>query len=242
METTTKAIAFRQEILKLWDHVLQVVYPRICPGCHVTAVNGNHSFCMDCIGELPFTDHFLCPENEVSRHFYGRANLANAGALLYFRQESRVQEIIHDIKYRRNKDAAYTLGLIAGYKIRESALYSGIEVMIPVPLHPSREFKRGYNQSAVFGFGIREITGIHLDNHALKKLKASDTQTRKDRIGRVQNMSDTISLSDCSAVKDRHVLLLDDVVTTGATLEACIQSVFQGQPASVSVLTIAVTT
>jgi ComF family protein len=241
MEKTTSAFAIRQKGIKLLDHLLQVIYPRICPGCHVTAVHEYHSFCMDCFSELPFTDHFTSAENEVSRHFYGRASLTNAGSLLYFRQDSRVQEIIHEIKYRRNKDAAYTLGLIAGHKIMESPLYSGTEVMIPVPLHASREFKRGYNQSAVFSMGIREITGIHLEDQALKKIKATETQTRKDRIGRVQNMSDTIKLAESSPVYGRHVLLLDDVVTTGATLEACIHSVFQGQPASVSVLTIAVT-
>ncbi len=241
MEKTTVAFAFRQKGLKILDHLLQVIYPRICPGCHIQAVHTNQSFCMDCYGELPFTDHFTSAENEVSRHFYGRANVSNAGALLYFRQNSIVQEVIHEIKYKRNQDAAYTLGLIAGQKIKESAIYSNVEVMIPVPLHPSREYRRGYNQSAVFGMGIREIAGIHQVDRALRKLKATDTQTRKDRFGRIQNMSDTIILSDHAEVFGRHVLLLDDVITTGATLEACIQSLSQGQPASISVLTIAVT-
>lgn len=233
-----------ESLLKYIENVTtdlkQIVFPNICPACHKNSVSKENTFCFDCILMLPYTDHFEIENNQVAKHFYGRVQFKTAGALLYFRENSPVQHLIHQLKYKSNQNVGHVLGKIAGEKLLSSVLFHGIDFTIPVPLHPSKEYQRGYNQSTVFGKGIYESSGIPIYSEILKKIKKTESQTGKSRTGRVENVKESIVLTNPEIVKGKNILLLDDVITTGATLESCALVLAKGQPKSISILTIAV--
>ncbi|MFZ1705680.1 MAG: phosphoribosyltransferase family protein [Saprospiraceae bacterium] len=222
----------------LWD-LKNVMFPDICPGCEENILPKSRLLCTECLMQLPFTDHFDIAENKVAAHFYGRLPLRSAAGLLYFQEGGFVQDILHSFKYKGNKNVGRVMGQLAGEKLLLSAHFRHIDVIIPVPLHPDKEYVRGYNQSLVFAEGISTVTKIPTLAKVLTKPKKNESQTGKNRVARVKNVSETYALNSMDYIRGKHVLLVDDVVTTGATLEACGLLLCQASPASISVLTIA---
>lgn len=219
--------------------LLSLIFPEICTGCEKTLVYGERSLCLDCILNLPRTNFHLETENPVKKIFWGRLKLEVASSFLYFTKGTRVQKIIHALKYKNDRDVGVRLGELFASELRNSCVFKEIDYLIPVPLHGSRLKKRGYNQSLEFSRGLSKISGIPVLNDLLIKKMKSDSQTRKSRFSRWKNVEMVFEIIDPGLIKGKHVLLVDDVVTTGSTLEACGQRIVEIEETKLSILTIA---
>ena len=174
--------------------------------------------------------------------FWGRTPVDAAGSLFYFSRGSAMQRILHALKYRGNRQAGVRLGRSLGEAIGASGRFSPIDAIIPVPLHPEREKIRGYNQAECIARGIAVATGWPVWTGLVNRIRQTDTQTRKNRIERWSNLSDGFRLSRPEQVAGKHLLIVDDVITTGASLEACAQGILQASPAKLCIATIAYAT
>lgn len=163
-------------------------------------------------------------DNPVAKHFWGKVNIEAACGYYYFSKGERVQQLIHQLKYKGRKDVGLFTGELFGYDLLNTPPYSSADIVVPVPLHPKKLRQRGYNQSDFFAEGIATAMGIKFGPHVLKKTEATETQTRKHRFERYENVNRVFAVHDVAAVAGKHVLLVDDVVTTGSTLVSCAEA------------------
>ena len=203
------------------DSILNLFYPRVCAACGESLLKDEETVCLKCRYTLPHTGYERYPDNPLAQTFYGRANIHAVTACYFFAKSGKVQHLIHQLKYKGNKDAGAFLGKQLGESLKDAPLFQGIEVIIPVPLHPRRERQRGYNQSLIIAQGISGVTGIPVGNQYLFRTKYNETQTRKTAEERYNNVQGIFELRRQEELKGKHVLLVDDVLTTGATLESC---------------------
>ncbi|HYM93098.1 MAG TPA: ComF family protein [Chitinophagaceae bacterium] len=175
---------------------------------------------MHCIDAMPETNFEIHSGNPVEKKFWGRLPLISATAQYYFTKESLIQNLIHQIKYKRNKELGLQLGTMMGNSLKLSGRFNA-DVLIPLPLFPAKEKKRGYNQATLLCEGMAEAMNIPILKDVIIRPQFTETQTRKGRIERWLNMEGKFVLTNPDAIKNKYVLLVDDVVTTGATLEAC---------------------
>ncbi|MBN1158100.1 MAG: ComF family protein [Bacteroidales bacterium] len=176
--------------------------------------------CLPCMLELPRTGFHADPENDVARMFWGRVPVEHATAFMYFYKDSRYRQILHELKYRGQCHVGVEMGRIFGSELK-STPFEQVDLVHPVPLHRRKQRKRGYNQSALIAKGVAEVLGKPMEAGLIRRTVNTDTQTRKSRYERWENVAGIFSVKDPERLKDRHVLLVDDVVTTGSTLEAC---------------------
>lgn len=226
-----------KEIFKAISHV---VYPNLCEGCGTDVVN-NSSICSQCFTTLPFTNYQLSNDNPVAKIFYGRVKIENAFSLLYFTKESLVQHLIAQLKYKNNQNVGVYLGELLGIELQKNKHFSSIDAIIPLPLNDKKQFKRGYNQAALIAQGIENITQVPIWNNIVARVKNTVTQTHENRINRWQHMEDVFALIDIAAIENKHILLVDDVITTGATLESCAHALLEANNCKVSMATVAQT-
>jgi len=212
-------------------------FPHVCKSCFAEIAQADQYICTRCIAELPYTGFSHIDANPVEKIFFGRVRVEAATSLLFFTPASTVQQLIHQIKYKGQQKLAIYLGKMMGFEVLGSGRFPGLDLVVPLPLFRSREKQRGYNQAALLGMGISEATGIPLDPKAIKRVRASATQTRKTRAERWQNMEGIFSVSPDLA-ENRHILLVDDVITTGATLDACASALQQVKGTRVSIITL----
>jgi len=224
---------------ELSNDLLHVMFPDLCLACRKLPKTRDASFCVDCLHIMPYTDHFFIKENDVTKHFRGRVTLLHGGALLRFREGGIVQNMLHQLKYKKRREIGEVLGEIAGRKFLDSPLFMVPDIIIPVPVHPEKVRRRGYNQSSVFGMAVGQVIGVPLSDHVLIKDKETTSQTGKSRTDRVVNVEEVFVLKRPDEINGRNVLLVDDVVTTGATLEACCLKLKESGAKSLSILTIA---
>lgn len=203
------------------DSILNLFYPHVCAACGDTLLKGEETVCLKCRYTLPRTSYELNPDNPLAQSFYGRTHFHAVTACFFFAKTGKVQHLIHQMKYKRNKDAGLFLGRQLGESIKTAPLFQGIDVIIPVPLHPKRERQRGYNQSLLIAQGISEVTGIPLGGRYLVRTVYNESQTHKSAEERYHNVQGIFETRFAEELKGKHVLLVDDVLTTGATLEAC---------------------
>ncbi|MBL7811975.1 MAG: ComF family protein [Bacteroidetes bacterium] len=197
-------------------------FPVVCQSCGSWLVQGENALCMHCVDELPRTGYSLQPGNPTERIFWGRIDLALAGSFLEFREGGVVQDLMHRIKYKGQKELAHALGLLYAEEIK-SRFQSPPDILLPVPLHPRRERQRGYNQSEWFAKGMAEILECTVNTDLLKREIYSQSQTRKGRFTRWENVGHIFMARNKRLLEGKTAILVDDVVTTGATLEACLQ-------------------
>jgi len=226
-------------VLSFLEDLIALFYPNTCIICRENLLKEEECTCTLCLYKIPKTDCFKHQENSVSKLFWGRVQLQNAVALYHFQKEGSVQKLIHELKYEGGKRTGIFLGKQLGYAIKESISFSDIDCIIPIPLHPKKEKLRGYNQSKYIAKGVHEILGIKVNTRSLIRTENTDSQTRKKRFSRWENMMNSFALKRVKEIKNTHILLIDDVVTTGATLEACAHKLLEIEGV-VSIATIAV--
>jgi ComF family protein len=196
-------------------------FPEFCFGCSSSLVKGEEILCTHCIINLPLTGHHFRDENSVKEKFIGRLPLKYAGAFLKFRKTGIVQHLLHQLKYNNHPEVAVRLGKIFGVELRKIGLNNEFDVIIPMPLHRSRQRKRGYNQSTKFAEGLTASLGIpFLEDVVIRTLKTS-SQTRKNKTERWENVKNAFLLKKSSVIRNQRILLVDDIITTGASIEAC---------------------
>jgi len=216
-----------------------LLFPQLCPACGASLMAGEEVICTDCRFTLPFTNFHLQPDNIVARQFWGKVELQGAYALYYFAKGGKVQNLMHHFKYKGMQEIGILLGNIAGEQLAKSDIFSSVDIIIPVPLHKKRLKERGYNQSTCFADGLAQRLTAVVDDGNLVRVKSTETQTHKSRFSRFENMQEVFAVSDPEKLNGKHVLLVDDVVTTGSTLEACSLQLLKVDGLKLSIATIA---
>jgi ComF family protein len=209
--------------VSIFQDFISLIYPRICYACGKSLYKYEKCLCTYCIYHLPKTNFHLDRDNNVSKLFWGKVNIFSAAAFFYYSKGTKVQHLIHQLKYKGHKEIGVYIGNIYGKELKKSVLFETVDVVIPVPLHPKKKMKRGFNQSELFAAGLAESMNIILDVKTLCRTYASETQTRKSRFARWENVKEIFALNDPETLQHKHVLLVDDVITTGSTIEACAQ-------------------
>jgi len=204
-----------------WNDFTALIFPQLCQACNNTLVSNEDLICTACQYDLPYTNFHQQADNVVARQFWGRIELQSAYVLFYFSKGGKVQNMMHQLKYRNTPKIGNRLGEIAGKQLLTSEAYRDVDFIIPVPLHPRKLKQRGYNQSAQFAVGLADKLNKPVDTINLIRLKHTDTQTKKSRFSRYENMKDVFGVCDREKFAGKHLLLVDDIITTGSTLEAC---------------------
>jgi len=220
-----------QEIKDSFFHLL---FPHVCSGCGSDILHKESLLCMRCIDALPETNFEIHANNPVEKKFWGRLSFQQATAQYYFIRESLMQRLMHQFKYKKNKELGTQLGRMMGESLKKSNRFT-IDALIPLPLFPAKEKKRGYNQAAILCEGIAESLQVPVLSDVIIRSQHTDTQTKKGRIERWQNMEGKFVLAKPGAIANKRVLLVDDVVTTGATLEACGLELLKGENVRLSI-------
>lgn len=221
------------------EDFLSLFFPELCCACGDHLVSHEYQLCTSCLYDLPYTSFHLQVDNPVARQFWGRIPVKSAFAYLYFHKQGKVQNIIHHLKYKNRPLLGNLLGEMCGRELRNNELASSIDFIIPVPLHPSRLKSRGYNQSHCIAEGLATVLQVPLGDKYLFRSKSTSTQTHKGRFERFENMVEVFSLNKAEDLVGKHVLLVDDVITTGATLEACALPLLNVPGLQISILAMA---
>jgi ComF family protein len=200
---------------------IALIFPELCQACGNSLVIGEDVICTNCVYDLPYTNFHKQPDNVVARQLWGRIDLKAVYVLLYFAKGGKVQNMMHQFKYKNMPRIGNRLGQIAGKQLASAPVYQTVDVIIPVPLHPRKLKQRGYNQSAQFAQGLAEKMNALADTESLIRLKHTQTQTKRSRFSRYENMKDVFTVQYPERLAGKHVLLVDDIITTGSTLEAC---------------------
>lgn len=216
-----------------------LLFPDLCCACARQLYRGEKHLCTKCLYDLPYTDFHRYPENTVARLFWGRLNCHTAMAMLYFRKGTSVQRLMHQLKYKGQAELGIKLGILLAERLQTSTAYQDADLIIPVPLHQKRLRSRGYNQSECIANGMASVMGIPLALKLLVRHKATSTQTRKNRYKRFENMLAVFSINHPEQLKGKHIILVDDVITTGATLEACGQLLLDSGVDKLSIVALA---
>ena len=220
---------------------LQLWYPHICLHCGTDQLENNSPLCLPCTNALPYTDFFSMEQNPIEKIFWGRVTIQHGGAALFFTKESIVQKLIFELKYKHNKKAGLLLGHIMGNALKNSKQYDNITVLIPIPITAKKLRKRGFNQAQVLCEGICQVWDKKMATNLLLKKRNADSQTHKDRLERAGQDGFKFSLKAGQLLENENVLLIDDVITTGATLEAACNCLELAMPASINIATAAYT-
>ncbi len=222
----------------LISDLLDLFYPGLCIACGKKLVTQEKFICLDCYHDLPRTKFHSDPENKVAQLFWGRVKIENATSWLFFRKGSRYQRLVHFMKYKGMKEIGEEMGKIFAGELIESP-FRQTEIVVPVPLHARKLKQRGYNQSEWIARGIASGLGKPLSLNNLVRLQYTPTQTRKNRFERWQNVEGIFSVTCPEEFRHKHILLVDDVITTGSTLEASVAALLAGGTCKVSIATLA---
>jgi ComF family protein len=223
----------------IWNDFVSLIYPRFCEACGEGLVKGESLFCTACLRDLPRTHFHQLPDHALARKFRGRLPVAHALAFLKFRKGGKVQQILHSLKYRNRPEIGFRLGVVYGLELVQDEAVMGYEVIVSVPLHPSRLRQRGYNQSDEWAKGLSNALGIPFKDNVIRRLKKTQTQTERTKLSRWENVKEIFEVVSPAQVTGKKVLLVDDVVTTGATLEACSVALLQAGCVEISLLCLA---
>ncbi|MEP7319653.1 MAG: phosphoribosyltransferase family protein [Panacibacter sp.] len=216
-------------------------FPHNCESCGTDILENETMLCAACLLKLPETGFINTTDNPVEKIFYGRIKVEAAGSAFYFNKDSLLQHLIVELKYRGNKNLGFYLGKLLGYKLAQSARFNTVDAIIPLPLNKRKEKKRGYNQAASIADGIAEVWQKTVLKNSVERMVFTETQTHKDRISRWQTMNDVFTATDIKSIENKHILLIDDIVTTGATLEACGAKILEASGTRLSIVTVAYT-
>lgn len=225
--------------IPLLDDLFSLFFPDLCLGCKQPLVQGEKILCSLCHFHLPRTQYQFDIDNPLARVFWGRVKVEAAASWCFFQKGNNVQQLLHQLKYNRRFDIGIFCGESFGTELRGSPLFDDVQAIIPVPLHPRKKRKRGYNQSEVFGLGLARTMGAELISDALVRKFESSTQTKKTRYNRWENVEGIFELDKKQCLAGKNLLLIDDVITTGATVEACARELLKAEGTRIWVASIA---
>ncbi len=232
--------ALIQYPIEWWEGLLGLFYPNLCLACGKGLRPRQEPICPSCQYKLPKTDFHKEEENPFTERFWGRIPLHSGAALYHFTKGGRTQQLIHKLKYEGKREIGLYLGRMYGHSLRETPLFRGVQLILPVPLHRRKAWQRGYNQSALFARGLAESMAVPWLEDGLQRTEYTSTQTRKDRLERFHNVEKAFRIPHPERLRGKHILLVDDVITTGATLEACAIKMLEVPGTKVSMATIAI--
>ena len=221
--------------MKWFDDLKELLFPRYCKVCGRRLVQGEQHLCIGCLLELPRTHYERNPDNLLMQHFMEWPEVVRATAYFYYHKEGKYSSLIHHLKYYDHPETGTFLGRLAAKELESSGFFEGIDLIVPVPLSKKKYRKRGYNQCDYIARGISEATDIATSNRCIARVVDTDTQTRKGQSERWKNAEGIFRVTNDTALKGKHILLVDDVATTGATLHACISALLTVPSVRVSV-------
>jgi ComF family protein len=196
-------------------------YPSICCACGNHLYDGEERICIACRMSMPYTNDEQIKRNATYKVFEGRVRVEAASSLFYFKKKSKVQNVLHYLKYKNHEELGIVLGSMHAEQLSKSELFKEVDLVIPVPLHPNKFKKRGYNQAALLAKGYSQVLNAMLDEQTLIRVEDTSTQTRKNRYERYENMNEMFKCMDVQMLSGKNILLIDDVITTGSTIESC---------------------
>ena len=217
---------------------ISLLFPRYCKVCRRRLMHSEQHLCINCLLELPRTHYDQNPENLLIQHFMEWPEVVRATAYFYYHKEGKYSSLIHHLKYHDKPEVGIYLGRIAATELQKSGFFDGIDIIVPLPLSRKKLRKRGYNQCDYIAQGLSEVTGIAVCNSCIERIIDTDTQTRKGRIERWENTKNIFRITNAGVLTGKHILLIDDVVTTGATLHACISAMLATTSVRISVFTL----
>jgi ComF family protein len=224
----------------MFNSILNLFFPKVCYACSGLLTDNEIHICTSCRHNLPVTNFHFENNNTVEKVFYGRVKLENATALLRFQKKGIVQHLLHNLKYRSHETISTVLGEWLGNELKTVEAYANIDVVIPVPLHKNKLKQRGYNQVAKFGIEIAKALNAEYIDSVLVKTTATKTQVFKNRIARWNNSNEVFTIINANRIEGKHVLLVDDIITSGATIEACVNILNKAKNVKISVATMAI--
>ena len=220
------------------QELLQIVYPTICAACNNQLPRSESILCISCQLALPYTNYWQIRQNKIEQKLWGRFEFNRAAALLFFEKQGGVQRMLHSLKYKGKSEIGVYLGEMLAQKLMEGH-WPKPDVITFVPLHWKKEKLRGYNQCLFIANGINNVWNVPVVPDVIQRVKASESQTRKNMFDRLENVQDIFELSKPDVVRNKSVLLIDDVLTTGATIEACAATLHQAGGVQLNIATIA---
>ena len=223
--------------ISFWARLLDLISPRLCVVCGSRLAVTEETLCSKCYLHLPRTDfgHDLY-ENVMAKLFWGQMAIEKATALFYYEPHAETAQILYEMKYKNHPEIGVVMGRMMAKELMRSGLFDGIDAIVPVPLARKRERQRGYNQSLELAKGVSEVTGLPIANKVVRRTKFVGSQTQRGRWERNENVENVFELVDSDSISGKHLLLIDDVVTTGATIIACAQEMQKASNVKFSVL------
>jgi ComF family protein len=216
-----------------------LISPELCEVCNTSLVRGEKIICSDCRIDIPLTRNWNERENSVEQIFWGRIPIVAATSYFFFARGSKYRILLHKLKYSGRADIGVVLGSWFGNELAACDIFLDVDFIVPVPLHPKKQKSRGYNQSEKICTGLSAAMNKPVDTKTLVRSEFTNTQTQKNRMERWHNVSNVFEVKDAEKLKDRHILLVDDVLTTGATLEACCNAIIASVDCRISIATLA---
>ncbi|MEE4259520.1 MAG: ComF family protein [Bacteroidales bacterium] len=225
---------------RLWiSDVIHLFFPNACYACGEALIEQEEVVCSSCYFKLPKTGFHLHEDNIISQIFWGRVHIHSATSFLFFNKGGHVQRLMHALKYKGHKEVGVFMGRLFGESIKESPIFNTADMIVPIPLHPKKQYKRGFNQSEVIAKGMQTSLGIPVSINNLVRQSYTSSQTKKARYTRWENVKGVFTVTDANEFAGKHLILIDDVLTTGATMEACILPLLEIPDTKVSVATLA---
>ncbi|QCX39645.1 ComF family protein [Aureibaculum algae] len=227
--------------MRFFRDIYHLFFPKICVCCKEQLLQNEETLCLKCRFELPITDFITEIDNKVEKAFFGRLPIEFGASLFYYKTKGVSQQLIYQLKYRGQQDIGSLLGNWMGAQLKESQRFPKVDYIVPVPLHAKKLRKRGYNQLTTFGLSLSEIIKTPYLEDVLVRKSKTETQTLKQRFDRWKNVQEIFDVSTSNFFDNTHVLLIDDVITTGATLEACANQILKSNNVKISIVTMAYT-
>ena len=218
---------------------VSLLFPELCAACRAGLMANELIICTNCLYNFPFTNFHLQADNIVARQFWGKIRLEAAYSLCYFAKGGKIQNLMHQFKYGGTREIGNIMGSMAGEQLCKNEKFKSVDLIVPVPLHKKRLQQRGYNQSACFAEGLAKKLGAFVEENNLIREVATETQTHKSRFSRFENMKEIFFIKNPQKLENKYVLLVDDIITTGSTLEACGIELLKIKGLKLSIATIA---
>ena len=224
----------------MFQNLINLFFPKVCLSCNLILLDNEMYVCTNCRHDLPVTNYHIEDSDRVKKIFYGRVKLEKATALLRFQKKGIVQQLMHNLKYKGHQEIGTFLGAWLGDELKNNNDYKDIDLVIPVPLHKRKLRKRGYNQVTLFSKEIAKSLNIEYLDSVLIKVNDIASQVNKSRLARWNSNNEIFAVQNVNLIDNKHVLLVDDIVTTGATIEACTSQLLKAKNVKISIATMAI--